>query len=633
MMERGLTRKRMSMKKKFKSPLRKTLLSLLALITILSGGIFWTNAAEAAPQLKKVGPISEETGFPIWYKDSNDVRLELCLDPDTVGGQNLCALDPAELDNPTAPVSFPSNFPHEAFYMLAGSEMETASGGRAVAGFQLEAAFSQEVPRDGDQIVFGRVRIRVDGLITGQTYTVTHPYGVDTFVAEPEDRDEAQPGGPGEINFTEDIGISGGFEAAKQSRIGTFLKWDPAVLPAAPEGYIGDPNEDHKVTGSPYDTNFFKIEGPGVGQSNGSISPNSCGSNCIQTDLFSLMGKKATTAGVDIMRATYSQDTAGEGTIDVFASTEEDAQYTIDVTGDGMSATILKGTDGQYFGRVPFTGTIPTEVIVTNKSDNPLSTKKLKPVDHITGTAKYDTNSDTLYITATSSDKMNPPTLNAQGFEVIPASGTLVINNPEKVPPTIKVTSSAGGSESLPVDVTTVPASANAGEAQTVKQGSVVTLDGSASTNASTFKWEQVSGPAVTLSDSGVANPTFTFPKQFVPVSFKLTVTGLNGQSSTNESIVTITPSPDNLTAPRGTFVSSTGTLTVLGTSDVFGPGVTITISKSNQTTPLGTAVVGPDGKWVFSKRPLTFVTGETLTIVSSSGGKLNNVPVLISTR
>ncbi|MFJ5761256.1 hypothetical protein ACIQAA_19560 [Neobacillus sp. NPDC093182] len=79
--------------------------------------------------------------------------------------------------------------------------------------------------------------------------------------------------------------------------------------------------------------------------------------------------------------------------------------------------------------------------------------------------------------------------------------------------------------------------------------------------------------------------------------------------------------------------MQSTGTLTVPGTSDVFGPGVTITISKSNQTTPLGTAVVGPDGKWVFSKRGLTFVTGETLTIVSSSGGKLNNVPVLISTR
>lgn len=632
MKERGLTRKRISIKKKFKTPLRKTLISLLALITILSGGIFWTNAAEAAPQLKKVGPINEENGFPLWYKDSNDVRLQLCLDPDTPGGDNLCALDPAELDNPDAAVSFPNNFPHEAFYMLASSEMETASGGRAVAGFQLEAAFSQEVAKDGDQIVFGRVRIRVDGLITGETYTVTHPYGVDKFVAEPEDRDEAQPGGPGEINFTEDIGIAGGFEAAKQSRIGTFLVWKEGDgLRPKPEGYIGDPNFEHPVVGSPYDTNFFKIEGPGVGQSNGSISPNSCGANCIQTDLFSLMGKEATTAGVDILRATYSQDTTGEGTIDVFASTEDDAQYTIGITGNGVSATDMKGTKGQYFGRVPFTGAIPTEVTVTNKTDNPVSIKKLAPVDHITGTAKYDTNSDTLYITAASSDKFNRPTLTAQGFGEIPASGTLVINKPEYIPPTITVTSSAKGRESLPVNITADPAIANAGAAQTVKQGSVVTLDGSASTNAAAFKWEQVSGPSVTLSDPGVANPTFTFPKQFVPVSFKLTVTDAKGQNSTNESLVTITPAPDKLATQAVTYSISTTTLNVTGTSDVFGPDVSVTVFKGSQS--LGTAVVGLDGKWTFTRRGITFATGDTINIVSTSGGKLTNVPVSVRTR
>ena len=29
------------------------------------------------------------------------------------------------------------------------------------------------------------------------------------------------------------------------SRIGTFLKWDPAVSPEAPTGYVGDPDVDH----------------------------------------------------------------------------------------------------------------------------------------------------------------------------------------------------------------------------------------------------------------------------------------------------------------------------------------------------------------------------------------------------
>jgi uncharacterized protein YlxW (UPF0749 family) len=75
------------------------------------------------------------------------------------------------------------------------------------------------------------------------------------------------------------------------------------------------------------------------------------------------------------------------------------------------------------------------------------------------------------------------------------------------------------------------------------------------------------------------------------------------------------------------TFIS--GTLTVSGTSDVFGPGVTITISKGNQT--VGTAVVQPNGNWSFTKnRDITFVRGETINIVSSSGGKLPNVPVSV---
>ena len=267
------------------------------------------------------------------------------------------------------------------------------------------------------------------------------------------------------------------------------------------------------------------------------------------------MGKYATTAGVDIMRATYSQDTAGSGTIDVFAATDEVDQYTIDVTGDGMSSTPMRGTDGQYFGHVPFTSALPAKVTVTNKSDNPPSIKELKPVDHITGTAKYDTNSDSLIITAASSDKLNQLTLTAKGFGEIDASGTLVINKPEKIPPTITITSTKGGSESLPVEVTTVPALANAGANQTAKQDKMVILDGSASINAKTFNWEQTSGPAVTLDLTKPDKPTFTFPKQFVPVSFKLTVTGFNNETSTN--VVTITPAPDKLAVQPVTFVKA----------------------------------------------------------------------------
>lgn len=631
MLPRGSRRKR-----KKASPLKSVFLLVITAVLVISSGIWGDSGAKAEyvvplkdiPKLTKVGPIGEY-GYPVWYKDSKGKRLELCLD----GADPLCGFAAGEFAE--GPLSVKTgNFHEEAFYQLASAEIAMPTGGRAVATFALEAAWANEIVQDGDQIVFGRVRFRIDDLQIGKEYIITHPYGVDKFTATPEDPDEAGATDPGEIRFVEDIGINGGFEGARTSRIGTFLEWDVRDR-GLPDGYVGDPGIEHKIKNGYFngteEQNYFRIQGPGItstcATTSGTIQ------NCIQTDLFSLMGKYATTAGVDVMRATYSQDTAGEGTIDVFASTEEDAQYTIGITGSGVSATDMKGTKGQYFGRVPFTGEIPTEVTVTNKSDNPVSTKKLTPVDHITGTARYDTNSENLYITAASSDKLNAPTLTAVGFGEIPASGTLVINKPEKIPPFITVNSSKGGKESLPVNVTADPAVANAGAAQTVIQGSVVTLDGSTSTNAATFKWEQVSGPAVTLDTTNPAKPTFTFPKQFVPISFKLTVTDAKGQGSTNESIVSITPAPDKLTVQPVSFLSSSGTLNVSGTSDVFGPGVSITISKSNQTTPLGTAVVGTDGKWIFSKRGLSFVAGETLTIVSSSGGKLNNVPITIVNR
>ena len=72
-----------------------------------------------------------------------------------------------------------------------------------------------------------------------QEYTITHPYGKDKIVTDEE----------GEINYTEDIGAGGPFSAALSSRIGTFLKWDPAVGPQAPAGYVGNPDVAHKIVG------------------------------------------------------------------------------------------------------------------------------------------------------------------------------------------------------------------------------------------------------------------------------------------------------------------------------------------------------------------------------------------------
>jgi hypothetical protein len=87
----------------------------------------------------------------------------------------------------------------------------------------------------------------------------------------------------GAIDTTEDIGIGpSDFRSALNGKFSTYLRWNPAVAPAAPAGYIGDPNVDHTVIGSPFNTNFFKIDGPNIGGS---------GINTIQTNLFSVQGK------------------------------------------------------------------------------------------------------------------------------------------------------------------------------------------------------------------------------------------------------------------------------------------------------------------------------------------------------
>ncbi len=105
--------------------------------------------------------------------------------------------------------------------------------------------------------------------------------------------------------------------------------------------------------------------------------------------------------------------------------------------------------------------------------------------------------------------KWHHPTLTVKGFgDIDPSSGTLEIPDVTYISPTITITSTKGGTVSIPVDINSIPVKpipveAVAGVDQTVSTSSEVTLDGSTSTGpVSTFLWEQVSGPVdVELSD------------------------------------------------------------------------------------------------------------------------------------
>ncbi|MFB5086863.1 IPT/TIG domain protein [Psychrobacillus sp. PGGUH221] len=676
----------------------------------------------------EVGPINAFDGFPIWYKDENGLRLQLNVDPtDPFSG-----ITPADLPDPSQPVSFPNNYPGEAFYMQAEAEMTTGTGERARLVLALEAAFVNEVPRDDEQVVFGRVRIRVAGLLPNVEYTVTHPYGVDTFIAEPDGE------GFGEINFTEDIGgLNGGeFHLALNSRVHPFLQWDPSVAPSAPGGYIGNPAVLHPIVGSLFTDrfgqpqNYFRIEGPGIGigSPDRSTTPGINGDNCIETNNFTLLGKISTISGVDVTRATYTQNESLGGLLDVFATSDDTAQ-TINVTGTGFNSTLLQGSDGQYFTRLRYTGARPPSTItVTNLSDNPNSIKEFVPVDFITASANYDTNTQDLIITATSSDSIGAPILSIADFgfgEIIIPSDGISTTNLTFAPAIVTINSTAGGKSSIPVTVTgspdgPIPVAANAGEDETVIFGSTVTLNGSNSTGVITsfswtqllgtpitltgsntptptfiapnstttlvfeltvdgeggpsrdtvnvsviefapipiaiagpdqtvpigsvvtlagnatgsvtsYQWEQISGFPVQLTNANTSTATFTFPAQSTTLSFRLTVSGPGGTSSDD---IQITSFPENLTVTRAEFRTGDTEWRITGTSNVTGPEVIISIYIGNVSGGRLLSQVSVDtlGEWEYRVAGSTVQPDETraISIQSSSGGTLNNIPLNI---
>ena len=552
-----------------------------------------------------VGPINSFDGFPVWYKDENGLRLQLNVDPaDPYSGITF-----ADLPNPTQPVSFPDNYPAEAFYFSAEAEMTTGSGERARLVLALEAAFAGEVPREGDQIVFGRVRIRIFGIQPNAEYTVTHPYGVDTFIAEPDGD------GAGEINFTEDIGgLNGGeFQLALNSRVFPFVRWDPTVAPFAPEGYIGDPNVLHPIVGSLFTDSFgqpqniFRIEGPGIGigSPDRSTTPGLDPDNCIETRLFTVLGTISTISGVDVPRATYTQNETSAGLLDVFAVSDDSAQ-TISVSGNGIDTTLLEGLNGLYFARVRFTGeSPPVSITVTNLSDVPNSVKVVTPVDFITATANYDTDTQALTIVATSSDSLGVPVLTVEDFGVgeiiIPITGVSTTNL-TFAPSQVTIRSTAGGNRSIPVTITgspdgPIPVTANAGTNQTVVYDSTVNLNGLNSTGSITsFSWTQLEGTPVTLIGGNSATPSFTAPNTSTTLVFQLTVEGEGGPSSDTVSITVVefTPAPianagPNQNVQQGSTVTLAGSATGIVTTYLWEQISGVPVQLNNADTPTTT--------------------------------------------
>jgi hypothetical protein len=447
---------------------RLRLLSAAILLSLTHAGQAACPGDGARPMT--IGPHNPQTTFPLWVQDSEGLAVEICpgTDADPVTGNCISVPPFNPIDNPGLSqaqydLSAQIGSGDEAFWASAEALIPIPAG-RALLVSAVEAAFLPDF-QDGNQFAFTRLRIRID-IAQADTYVVTHPWGQISY-------DITTPG-PNAINDSFDIPFLAD-QVGYQGRLGPILTWDTypddvlldqygtAGPTSAPDGipdYIGTLVVDHAVKGSPCGTNFFRIEGPNIG------GP---GVNSVQTNLFTVTGKVYNGAALPtplaVDQATYSRATVGAvnvGRVNVFTTAPTSADVSFTGGANIPAGTQLMASDGsnRHFGTVALTpngDTVPSSVDVTATNNIipvnlPTTLTNIPLVDLVTVTrAEYDFATGVLTIEAHSSDLVAPPTLTALGQNW--TGGVTTIKGLTIAPPTVTVTSTAGGSATLPVTI------------------------------------------------------------------------------------------------------------------------------------------------------------------------------------
>lgn len=437
------------------------LLSKTATVLVVSA--LAHGIAQAALFAVDPGPYTPANGgFAGWYQDTHGRTLDLCLSralssrvPSTPGAPSyMCSLLPSPgIFDDNQPLVFPSNFPDEAFWFTGDTAIVDAARGINLTYVSaVEAAFGSGDPAEGDQISFARIRIRVD-VPTAGTYVITHPYGVDVFNIDTPGRRA--------INMTRDIGIGTPqtYDGALKGDVGPFLRsvngpyTETNPLTGAAEQFVGDPNLNEAVTGSPFNTNFVRIEGP-----NGLD---------LRSTAFAVSGKLSTVVRPTPMitqRSTYSRKAGTSAPVaqqDVFVlAPPAPGTAAITSTTPVINMTEANST-GAWYAQSSANPTLPTTLQVT--ADNHLAIATSTPTTLsmmltdlvVIQRAEYSLSSGQLTLVASTSDETSPPVLTAtsiSGAAIGALSGdgavkTLATGISPIPPAKVRVTSSNGGSD------------------------------------------------------------------------------------------------------------------------------------------------------------------------------------------
>ncbi|VVN07199.1 hypothetical protein PS684_04777 [Pseudomonas fluorescens] len=610
-------------------------------------GLALSLTGSAYAQLAAVdpGPYTFATGkFPMWYQDENQLSMELCQSraassrvAASVPPAYMCILlaEPGIYDD-AQPMIFPDNWPPEAFWFLAETTIADNAAGYGVDAYVagIEAAFASENPADGDQQSFARIRIRVNVPVAG-TYTITHPYGVETVnVTAPGRR---------AINITRDIGIGapGNFTGAVNGAIGPFLRSVNGpyteVNPdtGATETFVGDPNLNEAVTGSPFNTNFLRITGP---------------AGTIQSNVFSLSGKvldNRQQTQVEIDRATYRRTAAGVRA-EVFAKASNSSTLCFRESvallpgppPTPCQTSLLGDNNGLFFGHRLGTGAVPPVVVVT--ATNPAGTTrptavsaKLTDVVKVQ-TARYNWANHSLLIEATSSDEVAIPDMVAQGYGRLSKSGTLqriTVADLTQPPATVTVKSAAGGGDTEAVVV--VGSAPDTGENQapitnadsgSTSFGVPITL--SLLTNDSDPDGDNPLGitaltqPAAgqgTVALNGTTSVVYTPPAVVnapLTTTFTYKAQDAKGLASANPATVTITVAPNQAPTAVADSVATLGVAIPINVlANDTDPEGNVPLAVNSLTQPAaGRGTVSSNGTVITYTPPATVTTAFTTT-------------------
>jgi hypothetical protein len=554
------------------------------------------------------GPVNPNNGFAEYVTDSNNVSLELCLSGDPTGAVQVCFFDAAI---PGVPFSEQIGFGPEAFWWLAEGAVDTTATDpvngdtfSALVVMAAEAAFLTEVPADGDQFPFTRLRIRINAPVPG-IYTITHPFGQSLFVVPADAITAGQ-----EIRESFDIQFvpapQGGVPIQNQGRVGPWLTQvgGPFTFPEFPGASFIGTGDVGPVAGSPCNTNFVRVS---VASIDGVSPPpvidpqdidGDGNTSSVSTTDFTVHGKLydgRVATGLISERTTYDRGPGLPGQVEAFAASSPTAGVSVSGGPSLPAGDLQMATDGtgSFFRSEPvgdasiLPPTVDVKAVETTGATDPTRlVRLLTDVVRITR-AEYNLDTGILLVEANSSDAAVTPTLTVAQYQRPVGTGITTAAPPA----TVHVISSAGGSDTEQVRVVSNPAQANRPPVAIPDSANVledVPTDIAVLANDLDPDGDPIQVLAIANVTSGTAVATatgvrFTGAQNYNgPAGFTYTISdgrgGVSGSATVSITVVAVNDPPfaggDTVTTAEDTPV----TIAVLGNDgDVDGNALTIT--------------------------------------------------------